>query len=144
MGLGRARGRAGPRPARESGERGTGERGAGEGDESVLWDRAASERGELRGWALASGLGPGRASRGRDRPVRGRKGKGSGWTRGKGSGPGSYWARGERREGELAGLFLEFWAGWGFGFTLFLFLFQNKPNSFEFKFKFEFKTHSLN
>jgi hypothetical protein len=106
------------------GERRARNRGArrGEGDESVLWDRAANERGELRGWALACGLGPGRASRGRDRPVRGRKGKGSGWTRGKGSGPGSYWARGERREGELAGLFLEFWAGWGFGFTLFLFL----------------------
>ena len=55
----------GARRARNRGAR------RGEGDESVLWDRAASERGELWGWALACGLGPRQVSRGRGRPVRG-------------------------------------------------------------------------
>ena len=72
--------------------------------------------------------------------------EGSGWTRGKGSGPGSYWARGERKEEELGWVAFEVWAGWGF---LFLFLFPLSSlfliqTKFEFKYKFEFKPHSNN
>ena len=66
--------RSGAIAAKEHGEGGTeefGVRKTEERDGSVLWDRAASERGELRGWALACGLGPGRASRRRGRPARG-------------------------------------------------------------------------
>ena len=63
------------------------------------------------------------------------KEEGSGWTRGKESGPGSCWALGERKKGEMGWVAFGVWAGWGFYFLLLSFLFL---------FSFKLHTNTLN